>query len=357
MMSYYKEKVKIFWNYLRSEQLTFKNKRVHGLNSQKKYAFIFFAADYNNLGDLAITISQQKFLNDLIGNEYDVVKVNESETYDWAYKIKQLPPENVLITLIGGGNSGSLYDFIETPRRFLLTYFRNYRIISFPQTIYFDSSKQSIAIREAFTHVANKCRNLTLVAREKDSEKVYINITNARVLLTPDIVFLYKRYVVQGRNRNSNTIALILRNDKEKSLDEYFQHGMIAMLKEFFDSIEYMDTCDIEYQNDSAQEILDSYLARLQTMSLVITDRLHGMILSYITKTPCIVFNNNNWKIKSTYETWMNGQNLVRLVDSEDRNLNGLQQLIDEMMSRRDYTTVDLEEKFDALREIVKGKI
>ena len=46
----------------------------------------------------------------------------------------------------------------------------------------------------------------------------------------------------------------------------------------------------------NAQKLLDDYLTRLQSISLVITDRLHGMILSYITKTPCIVFDNNNQK-------------------------------------------------------------
>lgn len=51
-----------------------------------------------------------------------------------------------------------------------------------------------------------------------------------------------------------------------------------------------MDTCDIEYHDDNTQELLNDYLKKLQSVSLVITDRLHGMILSYITDTPCIVF-------------------------------------------------------------------
>lgn len=357
MMSYYKEKLKIILNYLRCKCLAIQKKKTHELNSQNKYAFIFFAADYNNLGDLAITISQQKFLTELIGNDYKIIKVNVSNTYDWIFEIKQLPPENVIITLIGGGNSGTLYDFIETPRRFLLKCFRNYKIISFPQTICFDSSEQSIAIREAFTRVANKCRNLTFVAREKSSEQVYLDNTNAQVLLTPDIVFSYEKYVIKGYNRNSNSVAIMFRNDKEKLLDSPFQDDMIALVEEYFDKVEYMDTCDVEYHDDNAQEILDNYLVRLQTMSLVITDRLHGMILSYITKTPCIVFNNNNWKIESTYKTWMRGQNLVRFVDSGDRNLRDLKQLIDEMMSQRKYTIVNLEEKFDVLREAVRREM
>ena len=355
MIRYYKEKAKIGWNFLKSKYLLVKNKQIHNLNMQKKYAFIFFAADYNNLGDLAITISQQKFLEELIGDEYTIVKINESDTYSWIYEIKRLPPENILITLIGGGNSGFLYSFIETPRRFLLKYFRNHKIVSFPQTIYFDDSEQASAIKNAFSIVANKCNDLILVAREKNSERIYLDNTKASVLLTPDIVFSYEKYVNPWTRRNLNSVALILRDDKEKALRSSFQNDLIMLVKRRFENVEYMDTCDVEYKKDNAQELLDNYLMRLQSMSLVITDRLHGMILSYITKTPCIVFNNNNQKIKSTYETWLQGQNIVRLFESE--NIDELKQLIDEMMNQNEYISTNLEEKFDILRNAVRGEL
>ena len=81
MIYYLKEKLKIYRNYYRSERLAYNHKCTHELNPEKKYAFVFFAADYNNLGDLAITVSQQKFLMSLIGEEYTVIKINEGDTY------------------------------------------------------------------------------------------------------------------------------------------------------------------------------------------------------------------------------------------------------------------------------------
>lgn len=355
MINYVKEKLKIYWNYYRSERLAYDNKCNHELNPEKKYAFVFFAADYNNLGDLAITIAQQKFLMTLIGEEYTVIKINESDTYNWISEIRKLPSENVLVTLIGGGNSGLLYDFIETPRRFILKCFRNYRIISFPQTIFFDDSEQSRAVKNEFFTIANKCKNLTLVARERNSHKIYMGNTKAQVLLTPDIVFSYEKYVKLSGSRRSNSVALILRDDKEKSLDVAFQRNLIKLVKKRFDKVEYMDTCDVEYKEDNAQKLLDDYLTRIQSISLVITDRLHGMILSYITRTPCIVFNNNNQKIESTYNTWLQGQNIVRLFNSE--GVEELNQVIDDMMSQSEYMLVNLDEKFDSLRKVVKGEL
>ena len=225
MIYYLKEKLKIYRNYYRSERLAYNHKCTHELNPEKKYAFVFFAADYNNLGDLAITVSQQKFLMSLIGEEYTVIKISEGDTYNWIGEIKKLPSENVLITLIGGGNSGSLYDFIEIPRRFILKHFKNYRIISFPQTIFFDDSEQALAVKTEFFKVANKCKNLTLVAREKNSDKIYMDNTKVRVLLTPDIVFSYEKYVKRSESRQANSVAFVLRDDKEKALDVEFQRN------------------------------------------------------------------------------------------------------------------------------------
>lgn len=265
-----------------------------------------------------------------------------------------MPSENVLITLIGGGNSGSLYDFIEIPRRFILKHFKNYRIISFPQTIFFDDSEQALAVKTEFFKVANKCKNLTLVAREKNSDKIYMDNTKVRVLLTPDIVFSYEKYVKRSESRQANSVAFVLRDDKEKALDVEFQRNLIESVEKRFDKVEYMDTCDVEYKEDNAQKLLDDYLMRLQSISLVITDRLHGMILSYITKTPCIVFDNNNQKIESTYNTWLQGQNIVRLFNSG--GVEELNQLIDDMMNQTKYVSVNLDEKFDPLRKVVKGE-
>ena len=44
----------------------------------------------------------------------------------------------------------------------------------------------------------------------------------------------------------------------------------------------------------------------IQESELVVTDRLHGMISSYINNVPAIVFSNYNHKIISSYE-WVKG--------------------------------------------------
>lgn len=50
---------------------------------------------------------------------------------------------------------------------------------------------------------------------------------------------------------------------------------------------------------------------------LIITDRLHGMIFAYITKTPAIVLPNSNFKITGCYE-WIKECGYIKMVDNSD---------------------------------------
>lgn len=326
----------------------------HALQPDQRYAFIFFAADHNNLGDIAITISQQRFLQEVLGDSYEVRRIYLGETYQWIADIKALPRENVLITLLGGGNNGSLYPLVETPRRYLLRTFRDYRIVSFPQSVYYEKDALAAAIRKEFGGVADRCRDLTLVAREQCSWQTYQQLTHVRALLTPDMGFYYARYVTGTPNREQNTVALILRDDKEKQLSTARQAEIIALCQDQFARVTTMDTCDVWNDRNNLEELLEDYIRQLQGVGLAITDRLHGMILCYITGTPCIVIANNHHKIRSTYDTWLQGQNIVRLYEPENHSVDDLARLIQEMRQGQNWTAVDLDAAFEPLRDVLR---
>lgn len=322
----------------------------------EKYVFIFFSADYNNLGDIAITVAQEEFIRRVIGNEYNIIKVNESETYDVAKKMRRLPIENVLITMIGGGNNGSLYEFIEAPRRFLLWKFKKYKIVSFPQSITFENNIKSKPYKWAFSYCCNRCKNLILTAREKESYYMYEKIQNSDVILVPDIVFSFNNFSKELKRYND--VTFILRDDKEKNLDKDIQNKIIEVVKNNFQCSYFWDTCDIQYISGESKNIVNDYLNKLSTVSLAITDRLHGMILCYISKTPCIVMGNNNGKILSTYETWLKDQNYIKFYDPSD-GLEKLSELIYELKELNKIEYVNLNQNFNTLEIVLredKGK-
>ena len=47
-------------------------------------------------------------------------------------------------------------------------------------------------------------------------------------------------------------------------------------------------------------------------------DRLHGMIFSAITQTPCLVFRNYNHKLESFYNTWLKDLPQIAFVNTVD---------------------------------------
>ncbi len=343
--SYIKQSIKIKIKYLQNICSMFRFYHSIQLDKNKNYAFIFFAADYNNLGDLAITYAQELFIKKAIKNKIEIIKIPESETYLWVKKIKKLSINNVLITMIGGGNNGSLYEFIEEPRRFVLKSLKNYRIISFPQTVIFENTSKALPYREEFIRLCEKCNNLTMVAREEMSYLFYKRIKNIKVLLVPDIVFSIQPKLYNFKRKG---IAFIFRNDKEKALDLDLQKKYIEIAKSQFNNIFYWDTCDIKYKDNNSKDLLDEFLERLQSIQVAITDRLHGMIFCYITHTPCIVFDNNNNKIKSTYDTWMKNQNFIKMFNPND-NLSIYQSLLNEIITLKDICDNDVNLKFDDL--------
>lgn len=347
---YLKQTIKIRIKYLQNIRKMFKGPSRRSLNSSRNYIFIFFAADYNNLGDLAITYAQEEFIrNSITTNDTEIIKVFESETYLWVKEIRKLPVSHVLITLIGGGNNGSLYEFIEEPRRFILKALKKYKIVSFPQTVIFENTLKALPYKQEFNKLCERCCNLTLVAREQMSYSFYRQIKNVEVLLTPDIVFSLTPLQYQTKRHG---IAFIFRNDKEKALKPELQEQLIHLARNQYNNLFFWDTCDIHYQNNNGKDLLDAFLKKLQTVQMAVTDRLHGMILCYISHTPCIVIDNNNGKIKATFDTWMGKQNFVKMFDTQD-DIFVYQALLKELAALDHKFVRNMEKEFDKLKEIL----
>lgn len=317
---------------------------------QKKYVFIFLAADYNNLGDIAITISQNRYIANTLP-DYEVVEITHSQTYGAIKEIKKLNKNNVIITIIGGGNNGTLYEFLEEPRRCILKELPMYKIVSFPQTVVYESSERGKPYLEEFQNLCKHCTDLTLIAREAMSCETYKTFGGAKILLTPDIVFSLDKFNYDS-NQRELWVAAIMRDDKEKSLPLTLQNQLLSCIMDYGYPIIKMDTCDVNIQNGK-EIILWNYLKKLSHASFAITDRLHGMILCYITRTPCIVIDNNNGKIKSTFETWLTDQNFIRLYDASAGE-TGLLSLVCSLVDIKETIAEDLNSKFNLLEEVLK---
>lgn len=280
------------------------------------HIYIFLAADYGNLGDIAITYAQRKFLEDNF-KEYKIKEIPLKETYKYIFFLKNKIKTSDIITIVGGGNMTDLYEYFEERRRTIISTFRNNKIISFPQTISFSNTNLGKQSFKRTKKIYNKHKNLYIFARENNSYN-FMKKHFKKVFLCPDIVF-YLNGIFE--NNSDDRIGICFRDDKEKTLSIKMQQVILHQLNDF--KIENLDTHigDNNLIYDKRYEILKDFLKNISTYKFVVTDRLHGMIFSYITSTPCLALDNSNHKIQSTYETWLKGEKLISLISENDMYL------------------------------------
>jgi pyruvyl transferase EpsI len=286
-------------------------------NTAKK-VFIFLAADYGNLGDVAITYAQTQFLKDSLQG-YEVIDVPISKTLEGISMIKKTIKNSDIVTTVGGGNFGDLYDQIEFYRQLVVESFPNNKVVSFPQTMDFSNSEKGKKALLQAKKCYSKHKNMTFIAREQLSfDLMKEAFSSNNVILTPDIVMSLNKIEPEYER---NGVVMCLRDDDEKLLTPNEKAKLLELVDNNFKVKSHYDThinksnLSIEERNDELGKIWTAF----KKAELVITDRLHGMIFCYITKTPCLVFQNNNHKVKGSYQ-WIKDKSTIKLIDKFSEN-------------------------------------
>lgn len=319
------------------------------LDNNKKKAFIFLAADYGNLGDVAITYAQTNFLKQ--NTDCQVIEIPISQSLEGLWFVKRnIQPEDIVST-VGGGNMGELYNQIEFIRQLVFEFFSNNKIISFPQTFDFTETPEGENALNKAKKAYAKPKQLNLIAREKTSfQLMKDNFKEAQVLLTPDIVLSLNK---SKPNFKREGALICLRSDKEKALTDEQNVFIIEKVKSEYDKHGFYDThigrnnLSLKERDEELNKIWNAFKAA----EVVITDRLHGMIFCYITKTPCIVFQNNNHKVLGTFD-WIEDNGFIRLMEKFDEQ-NFIKALKQDIPN--DLPELNLEKHFAPLRTALKN--
>jgi pyruvyl transferase EpsI len=329
-----------------------KNNFLEGtVHKEKQNVFVFLAADYGNLGDVAISYAQFLFLKDALP-EANIIDVPISKTIEAIHYVKKHIKSKDIVTTVGGGNLGDRYDQIEFLRQLIVENFPKQKVVSFPQTIEFAKTMiGNKALRKA-QKVYGRHKNLTFIAREKKSFEDFKTVfPNNNVLLTPDIVMNLSKEKVQFERKG---VLYCLREDDEKLLTKEEGNSLVKIVNTFFDKNFTYDThigrgdLSASERNGELNKIWDAF----KSSELVITDRLHGMIFCYITNTPCVVFQNNNHKVKGCYEWIKETKNIVLM---DEYNENTLKKVINDFKDLSENKKINVLSKFDELkRELIK---
>ncbi len=339
---------KYFINEIRGYYKGRKNKI--SIDNSVKNVYVFCAADYGNIGDIAITFAQKEFIKRNLP-EYNIVEIPTFKVNSLIYFLKRTIKKDDIITIIGGGNMTNRYENIEESRRRIIKNFPDNLIILFPQTIEFTEDIQGQESMLRTQKIYSNHKHIVVFAREKKSydlmKKIFGNI---KIELIPDIVISLKESFSFNSMR-TNQIGICIRDDKEKLLNVDITNYITQDI--YKNNIKKMSTYIAydEFNNEKRFEYFYDLLEEISKLNVFITDRLHGMIFAYLTNTPCLVFDNDNHKISETYNMWLKNCNYIKLLNESD--INNLEEYI-EMISKIEKREDTLIEKFDELSNILK---
>ena len=292
------------------------------LYKDKPKIFYLQTPEHCNIGDLAIAYFSRKFLSDIFPNNI-ILEYTYNDILGANNLIQKFINSKDIIFLHGGGNLGNLYLNEEILRREIIKYYHKNRIIILPQSIYWTEDEEGKKELEISKRIYNSHNNLTIFARDKKSYKfVREYFYNNKVFLMPDIV-LYK----QNINNNIDLIKrkeviFLLSKDKEKIINDNIINSMNDYINYIGSNYDISDTHLQKHINISISE-RESYifniLDKLLNYKLCVTDRFHGVIFSYLTNTPCIVFNSLDHKLEYGVK-WFENVEWIYKADINDSN-------------------------------------
>lgn len=282
---------------------------------QRRKAILVASAEHSNIGDAAITLAEQDFLLKYYP-EYDQVEIS---TYEFSQKeafLHAILNAEDILFISGGGNIGDMYPAEEELHRKIVAEFPNNRIIIFPQTISFSWTARGAAELAKSARIYNHHKHLRLYVRGNSSlEVARTHFPGVESRLMPDMVHMLKTDYAFSRKG----ALLCLREDQEGILDG----GQKAELEQtLLDAVGTVDRRTNMHTQDIPREdrglVVRQELMHFASHKIAVTDRLHGMIFSAITGTPCVVLPSCNHKIREYYEAFFRDAEGIFLADSPE---------------------------------------
>ncbi len=293
------------------KQNYFLRKRFKGFNGGGKRILLLLTPEYGNIGDNLISLGEHSFLRERFA-DYQIDEVTMNMLNLWSgpvLKRYRKNYENIVIS--GGGFLGTLWPKFEKITEITIKALKDKNIIIFPQTIFYEEESKSLY---KVLMLYNSCKRLSFYIRDKSyfwlKEKTK-GFENVHVFNAPDIA-MYLNYSDISKERSG--IIFCLRKDKERIIDNSIQVEIDNLSRHY--ECRISDTVlnrDIKLEN--REEVCLEKIEEFKSASLVITDRLHGMLLCLITGTPCIALDNVSNKVKGVYELWLKKTDYICFIE------------------------------------------
>lgn len=314
---------------------------------RKKTVILLGTPLHGNLGDQAIAYSEYVFFQKL---GYRTVEVPSPYVSKYI-KLWKLLIGSGRVYVHGGGFIGVLWPKEHEMLLQILHVFSGNEIIILPQTIDFGDNDRLL---EEFNSALKKCSNVVICVREKISyQKYYNKLTNAKMLLIPDMVLFLEPLQIKIK-KDSKKAIFCMRSDKEKMISNDDIKDLIHNVCSLKPDIEIIQTDTVQnifVHPAKRKKLVEDKIEEFAKANLLITDRLHGMVFGYLAGVPVAVLSNFNHKVAGVYD-WIKGNTKIRMLQSTKDFGDFCQGIL--LEEKEGYFCVDFKEKYQPLIEIVE---
>ena len=317
------------------------------IRADGKRIFLIGTPHQSNLGDHAIVLGELRVLEKFFP-EHKIIEIPTDyltgelgELFNGLGFDKYIRREDIIF-LHGGGNFGNLWIKAEYVRRALIQRFPQNKIVIFPQSIHFTDDDAGRAELATSQKIYGAHPDLHLMTRDENSFNFATkNFPSAKNYLLPDTVTVLHG-IADDCTDERQGVLFVLRGDKEKIRDD----ATISRLQKYLaDKNIPFTTIDTHIGGrvtaaDREQKVRE-VLMKFRRSKLVVTDRFHGVIFSFVTRTPVMAFKSLDTKISSGIR-WF--RNIPSIFYAEGQDWSRMENFIDK------YYSAAAEENFaDAL--------
>lgn len=318
----------------------------------RKPAFVLFnSPDYGNLGDHAIAYAEREFFKNVFP-EKEFIEISSEQYLKENISISNAILSQDILVISGGGYIGSVWPWLEDLTLNIIKRFPDNKIIIMPQTVYFEDSVYGNYEKDLFVQAIKRHKNLIFMTRDKMSFQIVKswNIDSIEdILYCPDMVLSLSLEQYKKQHKG-NDIMICLRDDKEVGNINF--DGINQKLKDIFEkTVQISTVVDYDINLNNRKRELEKLWEKMTNAKIVITDRLHAVIFSYLLGIPCIAFNNKTGKVFEFVDSVEKISKIYKC-DSEDK----MDDIIKKISEERLTVTNKFETNFIALGEYLKGK-
>jgi pyruvyl transferase EpsO len=294
--------------------------------------------NYPNVGDNAIWLGQIRILR-LAGIR--IVSIGDLSLDSWEEIAGAIGDRTILIN--GGGNFGDLWGRHQIFRERLCQEFPRNRIIQLPQSIHYKDDAKRLASQEVFRNH----QDVHLMVRDRRSLEIAEGFAPGRAYLVPDAALCLPRKV-RTRPDPRYDMLVLFRTDAESTRVEgvgmALPDGIFAKVTDWLDEeigvwhqfyarLQKIDPDKRPWlrpavnamvsgsANRLAEVRFDRGIDLIQSARVVVTDRLHTVVLSWLCGVPVFFSDNTYGKLSGVLECWLKDESDIFRCDSQEEAL------------------------------------